>query len=249
MKNPPSLILNEGQQLKPHIVHRIKSILSNLYPNASEKFDANWLNKHISKASPYPPFIYDNKYSLKYAGKQGTDNHHYTIEAHNEIDEKKLQQVIKKVYKDANALNYIWNQRNENKYKGFGFQSQAEVAIAIELGRRKILFFSNPTCLIFDKYGRQSQKRPDFLVIYKGQARILEVDGKDVHENAFEDYKRDRLFERHGLRTTRFTGDECITHPEAVIDEFLDLFRDGVTLDYEFEQILKNYHTIKTVEQ
>lgn len=245
--NGSSLIVNSSK-LTPHNIYRIKSILSQLFPNAKERFDAKWLNDNIDKQKTQKPFIYQKKYWLRYAGKQGTENHHYTIEAKEEKEKEKLQKVVEKVYKDAKALDYLWAKKTEERYKNFGFESQAEVAIAIELSKRKVLFFSNATCLIPDRYGEKHQKRPDFLVVYKGQTRILEVDGKDFHENAFEDYKRDRLFEKYGLRTTRFTADECLTNPEVVIDEFLDLFNNGNSLEYEIEQVFKHYSKIKTIE-
>jgi Protein of unknown function (DUF559) len=243
MDNKQLQLTSQKNDLKPHSIYHIKSILSGLFPNSTVKFDAKFFNSKIDKSPVNRVFIYEQRFSLRYAGKQGTENHHYTIEARNAADRERLDKIIKKIYKDATALNNIWDKRNENHYKNFGFESQAEVAIAIEFSRRQILFFSNPTCLIHDRSGNKSQKRPDFLVIYKGKARILEVDGGEFHENAFEDYKRDRTFERHGLRTTRFTGDECLTNPELVVDEFLELFNQGINLESELERIIQKYQS------
>jgi hypothetical protein len=178
---------NAAQQLQVHNVFKIKAIISRLFPNINHKFDAKWLNEHVDKNPPYRPFLLYNKYDLKYAGKQETNNHHYTIEATFKEGITNLDEIIAKVYKDDYALNCIWEKRYENNYKGFGFNSQAEVAISIELSYRKVLFFANPSCLIYDRHGVCHRKKPDFLVIYKGQPRILEVDGKDFHENAFYD--------------------------------------------------------------
>lgn len=241
--------LNASQQIKVHNIYKIKAILSRLFPNANHRFDAEWFNKHIDKNPPYPRFLYNKTYYLRYEGKQETNNHHYSIEAALSEAINKLEDIIKKVYKDDLALTAIWNKRQENNYKDFGFNSQAEVAISIELSNRRILFFSNPICLIYDRHGTGHRKKPDFLVVYKGQTRILEVDGKDFHENAFDDYKRDRMFQKYGLQTTRFTADECLTNPAAVVEEFLELFDNGSPSEYKLEEILNHYHNnIKNVQ-
>lgn len=68
-------------------------------------------------------------------------------------------------------------------------------------------------------------KETDFLIFYKGTARILEVDGEEYHQNRrLEDYRRDRMFDRQGIRTTRFSASECLKNADEVVDEFLELF-------------------------
>ncbi|MBE9119116.1 DUF559 domain-containing protein [Lusitaniella coriacea LEGE 07157] len=213
--------------------------MTQLFENSKEVFDAGFFNKKVGHEYIGKEYIHEGQFSIKYAGKRETPNHHYTIEAVRKKDEGRLGDVVLKVYKDAKALDAIWGRRNRAHYKNMGFESPAEVAVAIEFSRRKILFFSNPTCLIEDRSGVPVTRRPDFLVVYKGQTRILEVDGGQYHQNALEDYRRDRLFERHGLRVTRFTADECLTHPELVVDEFLELFSLGNHADIAFEKMLR----------
>jgi len=87
------------------------------------------------------------------------------------------------------------------------------------------LFFANARCRISNRQKITQTKESDFLVFHKKQVRILEVDGREYHQAAAEDHQRDRLFERHGLRCTRFTANECLNDPKNVIDEFLELFK------------------------
>jgi very-short-patch-repair endonuclease len=54
--------------------------------------------------------------------------------------------------------------------------------------------------------------------------RILEIDGKEFHQQSNLDYARDRLFEKNGIRTTRYTASECMADPDAIVEEFLELF-------------------------
>jgi very-short-patch-repair endonuclease len=62
-------------------------------------------------------------------------------------------------------------------------------------------------------------------VFYQGRTRILEVDGREYHQDRDKDYKRDRMFDREGLVTTRFSASECLNNPDEVVAEFLELFR------------------------
>ncbi|MGF1487487.1 MAG: DUF559 domain-containing protein, partial [Prochloraceae cyanobacterium] len=43
------------------------------------------------------------------------------------------------------------------------------------------------------------------------------------NESRAEDYKRDRLFHRQGIKTIRFVANECYNNPGVVVDEFLEL--------------------------
>jgi hypothetical protein len=56
------------------------------------------------------------------------------------------------------------------------------------------------------------------------------------------------MFEKYGLRTTRFTADECLTNPSAVVEEFLELFNNGLSPDSKIEEILKKYQNLQTVD-
>lgn len=110
------------------------------------------------------------------------------------------------------------------EYHGLYFRSEAEIAIAQALEAQGILFFANARCRLTNRLGVLETRETDFLVQYQGQIRILEVDGREFHTQAAVDHKRDRMFERYGLRTYRFTAKECLNAPEAVVEEFLELF-------------------------
>jgi very-short-patch-repair endonuclease len=94
------------------------------------------------------------------------------------------------------------------------------------LEKRGVLFFANAKCRIRNRLGKVETKEADFLVFYQGETRILEVDGKEYHQDRDKDYRRDRLFDREGLVTSRFSAKECLDNPDEVVDEFLELFRD-----------------------
>ena len=101
---------------------------------------------------------------------------------------------------------------------------QAELDIAIAFENRGILFFANSRCRIQDRLGTPETKEVDFLVCHKGKVRILEIDGREFHQQSSLDYARDRLFEKNGIRTTRYTASECMSNPDAVVEEYLELF-------------------------
>lgn len=107
---------------------------------------------------------------------------------------------------------------------GIIYRSQSEYKVAQALEHRGILFFANSRCRIRSRLGKTETKEPDFVVFYKGSARILEVDGADYHQQPSLDYKRDRTFERYGIKVTRFTASECFSNPDEVVKEFLELF-------------------------
>jgi|688.fasta_scaffold566508_2 very-short-patch-repair endonuclease len=109
-------------------------------------------------------------------------------------------------------------------WNGLQLRSPAEQKIAEELEKRQILFFANSRCRITTRIGITETKEADFLIYYKGNSRILEVDGQEYHQSAAKDHQRDRLFERNGISCTRFTANECLNDPANVIDEFLELF-------------------------
>jgi very-short-patch-repair endonuclease len=225
-----------------HNTHRIKDILFRLFPNTRVQFNADWLNEKLPEKRRNYSFVY-GEYTVIYSclkpvcSPNGKKYHHYQIKGNTEKSQKKLKQVIEDAYRNNKSLTVQWEENNKDKnFKWFEFQSGAELAIAEELTKRKMLFFCNAKCLISNRYNEQEKMTPDFMVIYQGKARILEVDGKEYHKNHFQDYRRDRLFERHGLRVTRYTYDECIADPERVIDEFLELFEDGINY---FHQLIR----------
>ena len=84
--------------------------------------------------------------------------------------------------------------------------------------------------------------RADFLLILKAEevtaaprtkfmvALAIECDGHDFHEKTKEqaarDRKRDRSFQRAGLRIFRFTGSEIFRDPGKCADEIVDFVAD-----------------------
>jgi very-short-patch-repair endonuclease len=67
----------------------------------------------------------------------------------------------------------------------------------------------------------------DFLLFHQGKWLILEVDGQHHLEEGqkVRDYARDLMLLRAGLPTVRFTGRDCLEHPEAVVAECLSILQ------------------------
>lgn len=138
----------------------------------------------------------------------------------------------------ARALIEAYNQAQESEalvrtqpevypkdWNGLRLRSPAEVAIAVALQKKGVLFFVNAGCRLHNHSRQYETREVDFLVFYQGKVRILEVDGITFHQNPLADYKRDRLFDREGIRTSRFSAQECFGNSNAVVEEFLELFK------------------------
>ena len=134
------------------------------------------------------------------------------IEAHNQAQESEALVKTK-----AEVYPKDWN--------GLHLRSPAEVAIAVALQKKGVLFFVNAGCRLHNHSRQYETREVDFLVFYQGKVRILEVDGITFHQNPLADYKRDRLFDREGIRTSRFSAQECFGNSNAVVEEFLELFK------------------------
>lgn len=112
----------------------------------------------------------------------------------------------------------------ETFWNGMLLRSPAEVAVAEALQRKGVLFFANAKCRLCTRLGQVETWEADFLVFYQGTARILEVDGRAYHQDFGADYKRDRMFDREGIRSSRFSASECLNNANEVVKEFLELF-------------------------
>lgn len=134
------------------------------------------------------------------------------IEAHNQAQEPE-------------ALVKTQPQVFPKDWHGLCLRSPAEEAIAVALQKKGVLFFVNAGCRLRNQSKQYVTKEVDFLVFYQGKVRILEVDGITFHQDPSADYKRDRLFDREGIRTSRFSAQECFDNPNAVVEEFLALFK------------------------
>jgi hypothetical protein len=120
------------------------------------------------------------------------------------------------------------------EWGGMMFRSPVEIKIAEALDKRGVLFFANARGRISGQGSPVSASSGwltgrieiDFLVFHKGQCMSLEVDGKH-HEEEIQtqrDYIRDRVLLRERIPTARFAASECLQQPDAVIEEFLNLF-------------------------
>lgn len=134
------------------------------------------------------------------------------IEAHNQAQESEALVKTK-----AEVYPKDWH--------GLRLRSPAEVAIAEALQKKGVLFFVNAGCRLHNHSRQYETREVDFLVFYQGKVRILEVDGITYHQDPSADYKRDRLFDREGIRTSRFSAQECFGNSNAVVEEFLELFK------------------------
>ncbi|ABA25052.1 hypothetical protein Ava_B0344 (plasmid) [Trichormus variabilis ATCC 29413] len=134
------------------------------------------------------------------------------IEAHNQAQESEaLVRTQAEVY--------------PKDWYGLRLRSPAEAAIAEALQTKGVLFFVNTGCRLHNHSKQYETREVDFLVFHQGKVRILEVDGITYHQNPLADYKRDRLFDREGIRTSRFSAQECFENPNGVVEEFLGLFK------------------------
>lgn len=134
------------------------------------------------------------------------------VEAHNQAQESEaLAKTQPEVY--------------PRDWYGLRLRSPAEVAIAEAFQKKGVLFFVNAGCRLHNHLRQYETREVDFLVFYQGKVRILEVDGITYHQNPLADYKRDRLFDKEGIRTNRFSAQECFGNSNAVVEEFLELFK------------------------
>jgi very-short-patch-repair endonuclease len=112
----------------------------------------------------------------------------------------------------------------ETFWNGMVLRSPSEMAVAEALQRKRVLFFVNAKCRLCSRLGQLETWETDFLVFYQGIPRILEVDGRAYHQDFGADYKRDRMFDREGIRSSRFSASECLNNADEVVKEFLELF-------------------------
>lgn len=108
-------------------------------------------------------------------------------------------------------------------YNEMKFGSQAEIRIAQEFERRKVLFFPLPlavraeTGLLY-----QDHREVDFLVCHDGLWGILEV---AYHPDRYEkDSEKDSWFKKSGILCVQhYTAERCYNQSSSVVDEFLSI--------------------------
>lgn len=202
---------------------KILRVLRYLFPGQS--WDSRKLHQEVKRLDK-PYFLMDgsNSYPLgtiKYFGQPGGRNSEHLWEMYayplllqkfNEASARADSELVLQ----ANVYPQLWY--------GIEIRSPGELAIAKALEKRGVLFFVNSSCRLRNRLGRSDTWKIDFLVFYKRLFRILEVDGVTYHQYPLEDYRRDRVFAREGIQTSRFTAQECMENADLVVEEFLDLF-------------------------
>ena len=117
----------------------------------------------------------------------------------------------------SNQTVHIW--------KSFRFRSKAEVKIAEILDNTGVLFLPNCLTRLNTNSGR-ANREPDFLVCYKGNWGILEIDGEPYHspESRFKEQERERDFKKYGIKVIeRFDAKRCYENPDAIVKEFFQI--------------------------
>lgn len=211
-------------------------LLSRLFP--TRNWTSQWLKENV-KNSPNGYFSFsDGRLALTYKGQPdgARTEFEYEIAVHHTLAQelteayKAIQDSLVLVPNTSYSLppdskyNQYRKDNNTYEWNTLVFRSPAEIDIAKALEEKGVLFFANSRCRIRNRAGVAETKEPDFLVVHKGKVRILEVDGKEYHQQAHLDHARDRLFDKHGIRTTRYTASECMNNPFEVVEEFLELF-------------------------
>ena len=227
-------------------------VLTRLAPQTA--WTSDWL--HANVRQKFKGKMSLGKYLLEHYEKPQGDKkeHRWKISTDHLLEKTRLDQAVKKQQPGlVIASEPSQNAEEPFKWNGLNLRSIAEQRIAEELEKRHILFFANARCRITNRQNIIETKEPDFIVFYKKTTRILEVDGREYHQSAATDHQRDRLFERYGIRCTRFTANECLNDAKNVIDEFLELFECEPSL-FQVNEHLNNGHpetnesNIKTIE-
>jgi hypothetical protein len=192
-------------------------LLTRLFPTIT--FSSIWLKQKVRNAEN-KTYVFRSG-TIEYVGQPNgiRSEHLWRIT----LDVQWLERLHNTYQSVLNDINNGVIASIEN-HDGLTSLSPAEVLICKALEVKKVLFFHNAPARILNQSGHLETKIVDFLVFNKGKYRILEVDGKQHNESRHEDYKRDRMFDREGLKTTRFTASECLNNPNAVVQEFLELF-------------------------
>lgn len=145
--------------------------------------------------------------------------------------EENWKEIVKNLIinsKDANQgliTEKVFSRNNKQPliYNEMKFGSNAEVRIAQELERKRVLFFPLPLA-VKSETGilHQDHREPDFLVCFNGIWGILEV---SLHSNRYEkDAEKNAWFKKSGILCVEsYTAERCYNHPTVVVDEFLSI--------------------------
>jgi hypothetical protein len=108
-------------------------------------------------------------------------------------------------------------------YNEMKFASQAEIRIAQEFERRKVLFFPLPLAVRHETgVLHKDHREVDFLVCQAGAWGVLEV---AYHPDRYErDTEKDAWLKKSGLLCIQhYTAERCYEHPAQVVEEFLSI--------------------------
>lgn len=111
------------------------------------------------------------------------------------------------------------------EYNEMKFASQAEIRIAQELERRKVLFFPLPLA-VRNETGilYKDHREVDFLICSDGTWGILEV---AFHPGRYEqDSEKDSWFKRSGILCIQnYSAERCYRQSNTVVEDFLSILR------------------------
>jgi hypothetical protein len=134
--------------------------------------------------------------------------------------------------KNSQVENYISNQgikfypdQKIYTWKNLHFRSITEIKIAESLDNAGVLFLPNCLSRLNTTKGRANIES-DFLVCYKGNWGILEVDGESYHppESRFKEQERERDLKEYGIKVIeRFEANICYENPDSVVKKFFHI--------------------------
>lgn len=112
-------------------------------------------------------------------------------------------------------------------WQGLRFRSASEAEVAIALDKLGILYLPNCRMRLNSPKGGRETREPDFLVCIDGKWGILEVDGKESHNDRYvQDQERDRIFKMNGIRVIEhFDSMQCNKDSHNVVKQFTEILR------------------------
>ncbi|NJK64998.1 MAG: hypothetical protein HC921_21860 [Synechococcaceae cyanobacterium SM2_3_1] len=153
------------------------------------------------------PKAFGTGYQIVYLGQPGGkgSQHQWNIQGINKQYQVYLEHAVRLAQsgsKTAIAVSHKGSQASqpsgdieeEIRWNTLVFRSPAELKVAQVLEARGLLFFANARGRVPNRMGVTETREPDLMVVYGGEVRILEVDGREFHPSAAEDHKRDRTF-------------------------------------------------------
>ena len=119
----------------------------------------------------------------------------------------------------------FYSNQTIHTWQNLNFRSKSEIKMAEALDRSGVLFLPNCLSRLNTTNGR-ANRESDFLVCYKGNWGILEVDGEAYHrpESRFREQERERDFKKYGIKVIeRYDAKKCYENPDSVVKEFFHM--------------------------